>query len=196
MRIKSHAPLMYAGMTVAGVITLAFMGIFAYLMQQAGRDRWFFYAFITPFVLAGTLLTYFGGRFLLRLARFGSWQLDVPESGGELGRPFTVTLFPTRTRSTTGELTCHLRCIRINTSYNSRSGSRSDIKTLWETTWTASAHTLHPSIGLPLSLPLPASGEPTNVDPRTGAGTQWQLNVVVPTKGVKDECVFDLPVRE
>ena len=46
-----------------------------------------------------------------------------------------------------------------------------------------------------LSLPLPASGEPSNIDPQSGAGTQWQLNVVVPTRGFKDESVFDLPVR-
>jgi len=108
MRIKSHAPFIYAGMTAAGVVTLAFMGIYAYLMRQDGRDRWFFYTFLAPFVLAGTLLTYFGGRFLLRLARFGSWQLDVPGSGGELGRALAVTLFPTRARSPTGELIC--RC--------------------------------------------------------------------------------------
>ncbi len=195
MRIKSHVPWMYAGMTAAGVITLAFMGIYASLMRQAGRDRWFFYAFIAPFVLAGTLLIYFGGRFLVRLALFGSWQLDVPGSGGELGRPFAVALFPTRARRPTSELTCHLRCIRINKPHTGSSGGRSVITTLWETTWTAGADAVHPSIGLPLSLPLPASGEPTNVDPRTGAGTQWQLNVVIPTQGAKDECVFDLPVR-
>ena len=177
MRIKSHVPWMYAGMTAAGVITLAFMGIYASLMRQAGRDRWFFYAFIAPFVLAGTLLIYFGGRFLVRLALFGSWQLDVPGSGGELGRPFAVALFPTRARRPTSELTCHLRCIRINKPHTGSSGGRSVITTLWETTWTAGADAVHPSIGLPLSLPLPASGEPTNVDPRTGAGTQWQLNV-------------------
>jgi len=61
-----------------------------------------------------------------------------------------------------GELTCRLRCIRI---HRGGSGGRSDIKTLWETTWTIRA------------------------------GTQWQLNVVVPTRDFDDEPVFDLPVR-
>ncbi len=196
MRIKSHAPLMYVGMAAAGAITLAFMGTYIYLMRQAGRDVWFFYAFVSPFVLAGLLLAFFGGRFLLRLALIGSWQLDVPGNGGELGRPFTVTLFPSRTRVPSGALTCHLRCIRIvKLALRGTSAGRSDITTLWETTWTTRAGTIHPNIGLPLSLPLPDTGEPSNIDRRTGAGTQWQLNVVVPTRSFKDECVFDLPVR-
>ena len=75
------------------------------------------------------------------------------------------------------------------------SAGRSDITTLWDTTWTIRTGTIHPKIGLPLSLPLPETGEPSNIDPRTGAGTQWQLNVVVPTGGFRDESVFELPVR-
>lgn len=196
MRIKSHAPLMFIGMTAAGVITLAFMGIFGSLMLRQGRGSWLLYAFLTPFVLMGAALTFFGGRFLLRWAMIGSWQLDVPAGGGELGRPFPATLFPSRSRVPSGDLTCHLRCIRIRklTSQGSSAG-RSDITTLWETTWTTPAGTIHPNIGLPLNLPLPASGESTNISPQSGAGTQWQLNVVVPTRGFNDESVFDLPVR-
>ncbi len=196
MRIKSHAPLMFIGMTAAGVITLAFMGIYTYLMRRDGRDAWYVYAFVSPFVLMGVALAFFGGRFLLRWAMIGSWQLDVPAGGGELGRLFPVTLFPSRTRVPSGELTCHLRCIRIRKlASQGSSAGRSDITTLWETTWTTRAGTIHPNIGVPLSLPLPESGEPTNISPQSGAGTQWQLNVVVPTRGFSDESVFDLPVR-
>lgn len=196
MRINSHAPLMYVGMTAAGVITLAFMGIAVYLAQQQGRDSWVLYAFLSPFVLMGAALTFFGGRFLVRWARIGSWQLDVPAGGGELGRPFLVTLFPSRRRESSGDLTCHLRCIRIRKlAARGSSAGRSDITTLWETTWTIPAGTIHPNIGVPLTLPLPESGEPTNISPQSGAGTQWQLNVVVPTRGFSDESVFDLPVR-
>jgi len=196
MRLKSHAPLMYVGMTAAGVITLAFMGIFSYLMRQQSRDAWYLYAFLSPFVLMGAALAFFGGRFLVRWAMIGSWQLDVPGSGGELGRPFDVTLFPSRPRVPSGELTCRLRCIRIvKLASRGSSAGRSDITTLWEATWTIRAGTIHPNIGLPLSLPLPASGAPSNISPQSGAGTQWQLNVVVPTRGFNDESVFDLPVR-
>ncbi len=196
MRIKSHTPQIYLGMTAAGVLTLAFMGIYAYLMRRDGRDAWYVYAFISPFVLVGAALAFFGGRFLLRWAMLGSWQLDVPGPGGEFGRPFAVTLFPSRTRTPSGELTCHLRCIRIvKLASQGASAGRSSTTTLWETTWTLRAGTIHANIGLPLSLPLPASGEPTNISPQSGAGTQWQLNVVVPTRGFSDESVFDLPVR-
>lgn len=196
MRIKSHAPWLYAGMTVAGAVTLGVMGTYQYLMRQAGRDGWLFYAFVTPFVLAGLLLFYFGGRFLVRQARLGSWQLDVPDGGGVFGRPLAVTLLPSRQRVPSGELTCHLRCIRIVRMAAQRSSSgRSDVTTLWDTTWTMQAGTIHPRLGLPLSLPLPDAGLPTDIDRRTGSGVQWQLNVVVPTRGMQDEAVFDLPVR-
>lgn len=196
MRIKSHAPLMFVGMTAAGVITLAFMGIAVYLARQQGRDGWFLYAFLSPFVLMGAALTFFGGRFLFRWAMIGSWQLDVPAGGGVLGRPFDVTLFPTRTRTPGGELTCHLRCIRVRRlAVQGSSSGRAETTTLWETTWTTRAGTIQPTIGVPLSLPLPTSGAPSNMSEQTGSGTQWQLNVVVPTRGFTDESVFDLPVR-
>jgi len=187
---------MYLGMAAAGTITLAMMGVFVYLMRQQGRDVWFLYVFLTPFILAGALLAYFGGRFLLRRVLYGSWLLDVPGTGGEIGRAFDVTLFPSRTRVPSGELTFHLRCIRIvrRTGVGSSGGS-ADIKTLWETTWELNSGPIQPNRGLPLSLPMPATGEPTNMDRRTGSGTQWQLNVVIPTRDFEDQAVFDLPVR-
>jgi len=193
MRIKSHAPWMYAGMTLAGVITLGFMGTYQYLMRQAGRDGWLFYAFVTPFVLVGVFLTLFGGRFLVRLARLGSWQLDLPDGGGVFGHPLEVTLLPSRQRVPSSELTCHLRCIRISRS--TRANSRADTTTVWETTWTTRAGTIHPRMGLALSLPLPDSGQPTNIDRRTGSGVQWQLNVVIASQYGSEEPVFDLPIR-
>lgn len=196
MRIKSHALGIYAAMSAAGVFTLSFMGIYVWGMRQEGRDRWFFYAFITPFVLVGTVLTVFGVRALLRAAWFGRWALDVPAGGGVLGQPLVATLFPTRTRTPSGELTCRLRSVRVvSVAGQGRTSGPSDRQTLWETTWTVPAGTIHPRIGLPLTLPLPDAGQPTNVDPRTATGTLWQLDVVVPTGGSTEQAVFDLPVR-
>lgn len=177
-------------MAAAGVITLGFIGTYIYLMRQAGRDAWYLYLFTAPFLLMGSVLAYFGVRTLLRLALFGSWELEVPAQGGVFGQPFEVTLFPTRERVPSGPLTCHLRCIRI-----SRGTDRSDVKPVWESTWTTSTALIHPRIGTPLSLLLPDRGEPTNIDRRTGAGVQWQLNVVIPSKAMAEEPVFDLPVR-
>ncbi len=159
-------------------------------MRQAGRDVWFLYAFTAPFLMVGSLLAFFGVRTLLRLVRFGGWELEVPAQGGVFGQPFEVTLFPTRERMPSGPLTCHLRCIRI-----SRTRARADVKPVWESTWTASTALIHPRLGLPLSLPLPDRGEPTNIDRRTGGGVQWQLNVAIPSAGMSEEPVFDLPVR-
>ncbi len=190
MRIKSHAPWMFAGMAAAGAITLGFIGTYIFLMRQAGRDVWYLYVLMAPFLLMGSLLAFFGVRTLLRLAWFGSWGIEVPAQGGVFGQPLEVTLFPTRERVPSGPLTCHLRCIRI-----SRNTARADVKAVWDTTWTTSTALIHPRIGLPLTLPLPDRGEPTNIDRRTGAGVQWQLNVVISSKGMSEEPVFDLPVR-
>jgi hypothetical protein len=192
MRIKSHAPWMWVGMAAASVPTLGLSGTFIYLMRQEGRDSWFVYVVMAPFLLVGVLLAYFGSRALLRLAVRGSWQLEVPDEGGVLGRPLEAKLFPTRERRPTGELTCRLRCIRI--IGNSRASARNIVNTLWETTWTITSAVIQPQLGLALHLPLPDTGEPSQMD-RTGSGVQWQLNVVVPLQGGSEEPVFDVPVR-
>ena len=177
-------------MAAVGLITLGFIGTYIYLMRQAGRDVWFFYVFVAPFLLVGGLLAFFGLRKMLSLARFGSWEIDVPAQGGVLGQPLEVTLFPARERVPTGPLTCQLRCIRI-----SRNRARGHVNTLWTTSWTTSTALIHPLIGLRLMLPLPDDGEATNIDRCTGSGVQWQLNVLIPSEAMSEEPVFDLPVR-
>lgn len=192
MRIKSHAPWMWLGMSLASLPTLGLSSIYLYLMRQDGRDGWFVYVFVTPFLLVGLLLGYFGLRALLRIVVRGSWQLEVPDEGGVLGHPLSATLFPTRERRPAAELTCRIRCIGI--SRNRRASARGNIVTLWEKTWTTSTAVIHPRLGLALVLPLPDHGEPTQMD-RTGSGVQWQLNVVVPWQDGSEEPVFDVPVR-
>lgn len=192
MRIRSHAPWMWVGMAVASVPTLGLPGIFVYLMRQEGRDSWVVYVVMAPFLLAGALLAFFGARALLRLAVRGSWQLEVPDGGGVLGRPLQARLFPTRERRPTEPLTCRLRCVRI--VRNSNASGRTNIDTLWETTWTVPSAAIQPQLGLALRLPLPDTGEPSQMN-RLGSGVQWQLNVVVPLKDGSEEPVFDLPVR-
>jgi hypothetical protein len=192
VRIKSHAPWMWLGMSVASLPTLALPSIYLYLMRQDGRDLWFVYLFMTPFLLVGLLLGYFGLRALLRIFVRGSWQLEVPDEGGVLGRPLSATLFPTRDRTPTAELTCRVRCIRMYR--NTQASARGNIVTLWEKTWTTSTAMIQPQAGFALVLPLPDHGEPTQMD-RTGSGVQWQLNVVVPLQDGSEEPVFDVPVR-
>jgi hypothetical protein len=125
----------------------------------------------------------------VRTALRGSWALDLPAGGGVLGRPLRATLIPSRERRPDGELTFRLRCAR-------RSGGgrqRTEIATLWETTWTNRTALIHPRQGLELTVPIPESGQPTALD-RHAAGVFWQLNVVIPSGGATEEPVFDLPV--
>ena len=90
MRLKSHARILYVAMTAAGFVTLGFVGIHLAMMHRDGRDAWFVYAFVSPFVLVGSLLVYSGASVLLLAARLGRWQLDVPDGGGRLGVPLTL----------------------------------------------------------------------------------------------------------
>lgn len=189
MRIKSHAPLMYAAMVAAAAGTLGISGTFVYLMRQEGRATAIVYIAMAPFLLMGTFLAWFGGRGLVRAALYGSWQLDLPDGGGVIGRPLRATLIPSRERRPDGEITCRLRCAR-------RSGGgkqRTEVATLWETTWTTSTALIHPRQGLELTVPIPETGQGTDLD-RQAAGIFWQLNVVIPSGGSTEEHVFDLPV--
>jgi hypothetical protein len=189
MRITSHAPLMYAAMVAAALGTLGISGTFVYLMQREGRATAIVYVVMAPFLLMGTFLAWFGGRGLVRAALHGGWQLDLPDGGGVLGQPLRATLIPSRERRPDGEITCRLRCAR-------RTGGgkqRAQITTLWETIWTTQTALIHPRQGLQLTVPMPASGEPTALD-RHGGGIFWQLNVAIPSSGATDEQVFDLPV--
>lgn len=193
MHIKSFMPGIYVGMAAAAVGTLGLSGTFVYLMRQDGRDTWLVYLVMAPFLLTGLLLAFFGVRGLGRLALFGNWILEVPKGGVVLGQPCTVTLRPTRARTATGELTCVLMC-RQSVRHTGRTG-RMEATTLFETRWTQPVATLDPSLGVELRLPLPNTGEPTNVDRKTGAGVEWQLNVHVPSRLATEEPVFALPVR-
>ncbi len=195
MRIKSHAPFMYVGMTVAGIATLGLIGAYFSLMWAADRASFLLYLVVSPFVLMGSLLAFFGGRHLLRLAWLGSWQLEIPNGGGVLGQPLPATLFPRRAVTPDGELQCRVRCVRIQRQ-GGASSSSSNTTALWESSWTMRAGTIHPKVGLTLNLPLPATGNPTAVDRRSGSGIVWQLNVVIPSPGLSEEPLFDLPIRQ
>ncbi len=189
MQITSFMPGMYVGMAVAALGALGLSGTVVYLARQSGRDTWLVYVAMAPFLLAGLLLAYFGLRGLGRLALFGHWILDVSDRGVVLGQPCTVILRPTRARTPTGEVTCVLTCRQ-----SVRRAGRMEATTLFESQWTQPVATLDPSLGVELRLPLPDAGEPTDVDRRTGAGVQWQLNVHIPSRFMKEEPVFDLAV--
>ncbi len=185
---------MHLGMAAAGLGTLGLIGTYFYLMWAAGRASVLLYVVVAPFMLMGSLLAFFGGRGFLRLAWLGSWQLEVPDEGGVLGQPLRATLFPRRAVTPAGDVQCRLRCVRF-VSRQRGSSSSSNTSTLWQSAWTIPAATIQPTLGLELSLPLPAAGNPTAVDRRSGSGIIWQLNVVIPSQGSSEEPVFDLPVR-
>jgi hypothetical protein len=87
-----------------------------------------------------------------------------------------------------------MRSARISQLGGGRNARR-ETTTLWTTEWSLPPSTLHPQLGLEIDIPLPESGEPTNVSPQDGTGVLWQLNTLVTVRGVEQESVFDIPVR-
>lgn len=198
MRLRSGTPILYVSFVAASIVTLGLSGTFLFLMWRQDRATVGFTLVIAPFLMMGTLLAFFGVRGLVRLARHGSWHLDVPDEGGRLGAPLRATLLPQREVTPSGEIQCRLRCVRssrtrVHGTQGRTAGANHD--TLWEESWARRTGTIHPRMGLELTLPFPADGQPTFDDQRTGSGIQWQLNVLVPTEGHAHEAMFEIPVR-
>lgn len=193
MRIKSQSSTWAGIMTAVGTITLVFMGTYLYLMWSDGRATWPVYLVTAPFFAMGSLLGYLGLRGLLRLLRFGHWHLDVPDSGGVLGEPPRVTLLPSRDVTPEGEIECELRCLSVKV-VNFGKTQRMDTKTLWESSWRVTSSTILREAGLKLSLKVPAAGETTPQASAEGGTVKWQFTVRIPTLGMSDEPVFDVPI--
>ena len=193
MRIKSQSATWAGIVTLVATITLGFVGTYLFLMWRAGRATWLVYLVTAPFFAVGALLGFFGLRGLMRLLRFGHWHLEVAGSGGVLGQPMRVTLFPGREVTPSGEIQCDLRCLRV-TVVNGGKNQSMDTKTLWESSWKVTSSTILKEMGLNLSLPLPESGQATSQDSPSGGGIKWQLTVRIPMPGMSDEPVFDIPV--
>ena len=66
--------------------------------------------------------------------------------------------------------------------------------TEWETTWSMRASTIHPRIGLAVTVPVPDHGVGTHRDRRTGAGVQWQLFVHIPAEPLSEDLMFEIPI--
>lgn len=190
MRIKSHASSIYTGMTAAGLGALALPGAFLYLKWAAGEATIAMHVVMAPFLLMGLLLVTLGARGVIRRLTGGAWQLDIPDAGGALGEPLAATLLPPHSVQVDGELNCRLRLVERA----SAGGGRTQITTAWQTHWTAPVASVHPRLGVALTLPFPAQGVVTMAF-AGGAGYRWQLNVAVPSGGSTEELVFDVPVR-
>jgi hypothetical protein len=106
MQIKSHGQWLPISLTAAGCFTLALSagGLYAKSVETTGLPVGMA-LFLFPFTITGAVLTFFGVRGLIRLARFGGWTLDLPEGVGVLGTTATVTLHAKRLVQPQGDLT-------------------------------------------------------------------------------------------
>lgn len=151
------------------------------------------YLVTAPFFAIGALLGYFGLSGLIRRLRFGLWHLDLePPEARE--RSLRATLYPGRDITPVGDVRCELRCYTVAVMDTGKTRS-TNMKVLWETSWNVTAATILKDAGLRLNLPLPEHGKINN-NGRPGDGVKWQLSVFVPSPGMSDGPIFELPVHD
>jgi hypothetical protein len=205
VRIRSQTQWLSLGLTVAGIVFLAVGAGMLYVksLEDAPVPTGMM-LLLTPFVLIGAALTFYGSRELIRLARYGGWILEVPDGGGVFAGFVDVTLMPRRrTVTPQGELTCRLRC-RHTQVYSQQPGGlhstpdrqvdRVEHVTLWDKSWIVPPAQIDRRSGLTLRLFVPPDIATTEVNSRDGSGVTWQLNVLVPADGITHEAMFELPV--
>ena len=146
------------------------------------------------FAPLGLLLAVFGARHLLQRARFGGWTLECPEGGGRLGQPLGVTLMPPRVVTPSTDVECTLVCFHSSgVASSTQPGAGRASGKMFDHTWSLRAGTVHPDIGLPITLDLPAFGFPST---RGRQGTvEWKLSVTTSADGLTHRMEFELPVQ-
>jgi len=207
MIITSHGWILPTSLSVAGLLTTTMAAGGIYAKATEGAAPVLLYVFLTPFLLMGLVLCFFGLRGLIRLARDGSWTLSYPDDGGMLGTPFTVRLLPGREVTPTDRLRCRLSCVERLVFDNRGSARNSDVSgggtgtvqdqniTLWYTEWSVASAVIRPGTGVEILVPVPDARTATSVDSRTGAGIRWHLNVLVPAGKLSHQPTFEIPVR-
>ena len=195
MRIKAEGPASSIAFIVIAAITAGLPGLLIWFKAAEGPVPFGIYAIAVPFFLIALLLAFLGIRDLMRLVRFGRWQIDCPDGGGGFGQPLVVTLLPSRTFVPTGELECRLRCVRsIATGTPGKRSHRVNTVTEWETTWSMRASPIHPRIGLALTVPVPDVGLRTQRDTHTASEVKWQLHVQLPAERLSQDVTFEIPI--
>jgi hypothetical protein len=195
MRIKAEGPASSLAFIAMAIITGGLPGLLIWFKSAEGPVPFGIYVIAVPFFLIALVLSFLGVRDLVRLARFGRWHLECPDRGGIFGQPLLVTLLPSRTIVPTGELACRLRCVRsIAAGTPGRRSHRVSTATEWETTWSMRAATIHPRIGLAVTVPVPDFGLGTRRDTQTASEVKWQLHVHLPAERVSEDVTFDIPI--
>lgn len=200
MRIKSDSAISPVMMIVLSMVTFGVPALLLYLASQRGPVPALLYLFATLFFGVALLLLFVGTRQLIRSVRFGSWELECPDTGCVLGQSLHVRLFPGRMVMPEGDVQCHLERVHsvMTRATTSRRGGSRDVETttLWETKWSVPPATIDPRIGLDISLPLPDKGQETSDTPPDGSrgSISWHLTLLITANGIAHEPSFQIPV--
>ena len=195
MRIKSQTTFVAAMLLFLGVVMIAMPAGMFYGFSKDGPvpgGVWFIAAL---FGSLGLLFAYLSAKQLVRRFRFGGWEVECPDGGGHLGQPLEVKLVPPQVVTPTGEVEVNLTCIQSTGSRSSsqRSGATRGTATLFDTKWSLRPGTLHPQMGLPLTLPLPEFGLGSTRS--RGTNVEWKLSVKVPADGATHDMEFEIPIN-
>jgi hypothetical protein len=194
VRIESQTSRVAALLLLAGVVMLAMASGLIYGFRRDGpvpAGVWIVAALLAPL---GLLFAVSSVRQLLQRARFGAWTLECPEGGGRLGLPLVVTLMPPRVVAPSTGVECSLVCFHSSgVSRSTHSGTGRATGKMFDHAWTVDAGTMHPDVGLPITVDLPAFGFPST---RGRQGTvEWKLSVTASAEGRTHRMAFELPVQ-
>ena len=200
MRIKSHSWVVPVSMTAAAIVTLGLIGTFAKLKAASGDVPTGLAVVLGIFGLVGVLLAYAGLKGLIGLARHGSWTLECRDGGGVFGETLPVRILPAKATAVGGEVQWTLSCIEREVIRHRHAGSagrhtRSNVRTLWQTSGSVRVPSISREHGLAFDVPLPVAGTSTHTLPN-GSSVTWQLNVLVPTGSGSHESVFEIPIHQ
>ena len=199
MRIRSQTSFVAAMMLLLGIVMIGIPAGLLHAFAADGPVPTGVWVLAVPFGGLGLLFAWLSTKRLVSRWRVGPWELECPDSGVAFGQPHSVQLMPPRVMTPTVPLECRLTCLgsRPRTGARSTSGgvhqsSQSNTRTLFDTSWTFPASTLHPQSGVSMPVPLPPFGLGSRRG-RAGA-IEWKLSVIVTADGSAHEMEFEIPV--
>jgi hypothetical protein len=197
MRITASSWTLPLAFAAASLVTLGMSGTLLFFKSRDGSLTAGLALFMTPFVLAGLGLAYMAARELKRLLRYGTWAIEIADSGGFLGKPLAVRVIPARPVEPTGDLKLSLHCIETVT-YRSHGSKGTETKSKTRTIWAGDVAVPAPTAELRAAQPfttsvdLPSGQPPSGKD--GGDSITWQVTIDVPASDGGVSASFTVPV--
>jgi hypothetical protein len=197
MRITASSWTLPLAFSAASLVTLGLSGTLVLLKYRDGSLTPMLGLFMTPFLLAGLGLAYMAFRETARLLRYGTWAIEIADSGGFLGKPLALRVIPARPVEPSGDVKLTLHCIETVT-YKSHGSKGTETRSKTRTIWTRDATVPAPVAELRAAQPFTTTVDlPDGLPPsgkEGGDSITWQVTLDVPAGDGGVSASFTVPV--